>query len=147
MERTIVTLCGSTRFFAAFERANYEETMKGHVVLSVGFAQLDRDGHREDAGCTPEQKVDLDELHLYKIAMSAEILVLNVGGYVGESTKREIAFAIWLGIGLRWLEPEAGEKFLEDNSFEIVMMCGRFMIEARDAQGRLMPQGTGDNNQ
>jgi hypothetical protein len=32
-----VCLCGSTRFYEAFQRANYEETMAGRIVLSVGF--------------------------------------------------------------------------------------------------------------
>lgn len=33
----IVCLCGSTRFHDDFQRANYELTMRGHIVLSVGF--------------------------------------------------------------------------------------------------------------
>lgn len=32
-----VCLCGSTRFYEAFQQANFEETMAGKIVLSVGF--------------------------------------------------------------------------------------------------------------
>jgi hypothetical protein len=101
----IVCLCGSTRFYEAFQDANYRETMAGRIVLSVGFV-----GHRageihgEGVGCTPEQKVALDELHKRKIDLADEILVLNVGGYVGESTASEIAYARLLGKLVRWLE-------------------------------------------
>lgn len=103
-KRTIVTLCGSTRFYPAFQRANYEETMAGRIVLSVGFYPRDGAEHGESLGCTREQKRDLDLLHFDKIAMSDEILVLNVDGYVGESTRNEIAYAMLHGKRVRWLE-------------------------------------------
>ncbi len=35
----------------------------------------------------------LDEMHKQKIDMSDEIYVINVGGYIGESTKNEIEYA------------------------------------------------------
>ena len=38
-------------------------------------------------------KNGLDELHLRKIDLADEILVLYDGGYIGESTQREIAYA------------------------------------------------------
>lgn len=102
---TIVCLCGSTRFYEAFQSANYEETMAGRIVLSVGFyphriAQV----HGEDVGCTLEQKIALDELHMRKIDLADEILVLNVDGYIGASTKREVAYAQAMGKRIRWLE-------------------------------------------
>src|SRR4051812_22694536 len=61
----IVVLCGSTRFYETFQQANFEETMKGNIVLSVGFyphADVNKNLHGEDVGCTPEQKINLDEL-------------------------------------------------------------------------------------
>ena len=98
MRPKIVCLCGSTRFYQAFQRANYEETMAGRIVLSVGFS------HGEAWGRTPEQKIALDVLHKQKIDMADEILVLNVGGYVGDSTRSEIEHAIARGKPVRWLE-------------------------------------------
>lgn len=74
----IVCLCGSTRFYEAFQRANYEETMAGRIVLSVGhYPHSTGQAHGEAVGCTPEQKMALDELHKRKIDLADEILVLN----------------------------------------------------------------------
>jgi hypothetical protein len=102
-----VVLCGSTRFYDTYQDANYRETMAGRIVLSVGFypraAVL---AHGAGVGCTPEQKIALDALHFRKIEMADEVLILNVGGYVGESTAREIAHARSLGKRIRWLEEE-----------------------------------------
>lgn len=98
----IVTLCGSTRFKDAFQKANLEETLKGHIVLSVGcYTHADK-----DLGITGEEKKFLDELHLQKIRLSDSVLILNVGGYIGESTRRELDFAAAQGKILRFLEPQ-----------------------------------------
>lgn len=95
---TVVCLCGSTRFPDAFELANMHESMKGNLVISVGlFGHGDKpigakfltsDGNE----ATAEKKL-LDKLHYRKIDLADEILVINVGGYIGSSTKREIAYA------------------------------------------------------
>lgn len=102
---TIVVLCGSMRFHDAFVRANYEETLAGRIVLSVGFAPGPE--HGEGVGITPEQKKALDELYFRKIELADEVLVLNVGGYIGESTSREIAYARSLARPIRYLETPA----------------------------------------
>jgi len=46
-----------------------------------------------EKGCTPEQKIALDELHKRKIDLADEVLVLNVNGYIGSSTRSEIEYA------------------------------------------------------
>lgn len=103
----IVCLCGSTRFYPAFQEANFRETMAGRIVLSVGFyPHAQHEAHGEDVGVTPEQKAALDELHLRKIDLADEVLVLNVGGYVGDSTRSEIEHARATGKAIRWLEPD-----------------------------------------
>lgn len=104
---TIVCLCGSTRFYEAFVEANFRETMKGKIVLSVGFFMHRPEAmpiHGETVGITPEQKVMLDELHLRKIDLADEVLILNVGDYIGESTARELAYAREQGKRIRFLE-------------------------------------------
>ncbi|MEW9530735.1 hypothetical protein [Microbispora sp. NPDC049125] len=103
----IVCLCGSTRFSDAFRQANLDQTLLGKVVLTIGCdMRADADLF---AGMQEEQvaaiKADLDRLHLRKIDIADEILVLNVGGYVGESTSREIAYAQRTGKSVRYLEP------------------------------------------
>lgn len=98
----IVCLCGSTKFKQEFEEANVRETFNEHVVLSVCcFAHADNLWSL----ITPEMKSKLDELHKRKIDLADEILVLNVGGYIGDSTKSEIAHAIKTGKKVRWLDP------------------------------------------
>lgn len=103
----IVCLCGSTRFYDAFCEANFSETMKGNIVLSVGFYPHQDWANRQHGqviGITPEQKIMLDELHKRKIDLADEVLVLNIGGYVGESTRSEIEYAKAHGKPVRWLE-------------------------------------------
>ena len=85
--------------------------MAGRVVLSVGFyMHASEDAHGEKWGCTPEQKIALDALHFRKIELADEILVINVGDYVGESTQNEIDHAKSLGKPIRWLEPHAAQS-------------------------------------
>lgn len=101
---TIVCLCGSTRFSEAFHEANLHETLAGRIVLSIG-CDFKSDTDLLLAGeLTEQDKIRLDELHLRKIDLADEILVLNVGGYTGQSTKREIAYAREHGKRIRWLE-------------------------------------------
>jgi hypothetical protein len=49
-------------------------------------------------------KADLDALHLRKIDLADEVLILNVGGYIGESTSRELDYAIRHNKVVRYLE-------------------------------------------
>lgn len=82
MKRTVVTLCGSTRFKSDFEAAARDETLAGKVVLSVGLF-----GHQDGIDMTGQVKKDLDTLHLDKIDMSDEILVLNTPCYYCRACK------------------------------------------------------------
>ncbi len=95
----IVCLCGSTRFKDAFIQANRDETLKGHIVLTVGLF-----GHYEGLDMSGDTKIMLDELHKRKIDLADEILVINVGGYIGSSTKSEIEYAAGLYKFIRYLE-------------------------------------------
>jgi hypothetical protein len=99
----IVCLCGSTRFKAEFEAANEVETLAGKIVLSVGFfaGMLTDAGRRERL--TPEVKLALDELHVQKIEIADEVLVVNVDGYIGASTRREIWYAAMRNKPIRWV--------------------------------------------
>jgi hypothetical protein len=104
---TIVCLCGSTRFAYAFKQANFTETLKGNIVLSIGVNMRDSGDAKLLEAYTPDQresiKANLDELHLRKIDLADEILVLNVENYVGDSTRREIEYARKTGKRVRWL--------------------------------------------
>jgi hypothetical protein len=97
-EFRVVTLCGSMRFREELERLEAELTVAGHVVLAP--AALD-----PDTDLTEEQRARLGRIHLQKVAMADEVLVVNVGGYVGESTLREIEHARSCEIPVSYLEP------------------------------------------
>lgn len=116
----IICLCGSTRFFQTFQETILHETLAGHIVLSIGCdTKADRD--------LPPGTVDkeaLDLLHLHKIDLADEILVLNVGGYLGESTRREIAYARRCNKPIRWLEPHHQELHEEEDTHAYIgTMC------------------------
>ena len=97
----IVTLCGSTRFKEQFLEAQKRLTLGGCIVISVGLF-----GHAgDDDVWKPGVKEMLDDMHLRKIDLADEIFVINVGGYIGESTKREIAYAEKTGKIINYLEP------------------------------------------
>ncbi len=97
----IVCLCGSTKFKQAFLDANARESITGKIVLSVAwFHHADKDLYT----LTKEEKEALDELHLRKIDLADEILILNIDGYIGESTKSELEYAKALGKHIRFLE-------------------------------------------
>lgn len=104
----VVCLCGSSRFHQAWQDANLSETLAGKIVLSIG-CNTKSDDDLIRAGVAIDKEM-LDLLHLFKIDMADEILVLNVGDYVGQSTRREIEYARRLGKRIRWLEPPASEK-------------------------------------
>jgi hypothetical protein len=95
----IVCLCGSSRFKDAFIAANRSETLGGKIVLSIGMF-----GHDEGLDMAGPVKKMLDELHMRKIDLSDEVLVLNVGNYIGESTGRELRYAKEQGKRIRFLE-------------------------------------------
>lgn len=102
----IVCLCGSTRFSEAYQRANLEETMAGRIVLTIGCdTKSDRELFQNKS---PEELAEimhrLDHLHRAKIDLADEILVLNVDGYVGEATAREIEYARQRSKVIRWIE-------------------------------------------
>ena len=97
----IITLCGSTRFKEEFIKAQKELSLLGNIVISVGLF-----GHTGDEEVwRPGVKEMLDDMHLRKIDLADEIFVINVNGYIGESTKREIAYAEQTGKKVNYLYP------------------------------------------
>lgn len=97
----VITLCGSTKFKDAYIKAQKDLTLKGNIVISVGLF-----GHSgDDEVWTEGTKAMLDDMHKRKIDMADEIFVINVGGYIGESTKSEIEYAKSNGRKVNYLEP------------------------------------------
>lgn len=97
----VITLCGSTHFKDDFFRVQKELTLDGNIVISVGLF-----GHSgDDEAWTLGTKEMLDDMHLSKIDMADEIFVVNPGGYVGESTAREIGYALLRGKTVKSIVP------------------------------------------
>ena len=92
----IVCICGSARFVNELRAANRDLTFAGVIVLAPG-----------EAGevVTDAQKSVLDALHLSKIDLADRVLVVNPGGYIGESTSREIAYARAAGKPISFTDP------------------------------------------
>ena len=98
----VITLCGSTQFKDAFMEAQKRLTLDGNIVISVGLF-----GHSgDDEVWVKGTKEMLDDMHKRKIDMADEIFVINVGGYIGSSTRSEIEYALAIGKAVRYLEPE-----------------------------------------
>lgn len=103
----VVTLCGSTRFKEQFMDVQKRLTLAGYIVISVGL--FGHAGDQEvwdgmDEGTLSKTKEMLDDMHKRKIDMADEIYVINVGGYIGDSTRSEIQYAEEHGKPVRYYE-------------------------------------------
>jgi hypothetical protein len=78
----------------AFQKANLHETLDGKIVLSIVFL----------GELTEDKRKMIDELHKRKIDLADEVLILNVGGYIGNSTKSELEYAVKHNKKIRYLE-------------------------------------------
>jgi len=116
----IVCICGSTRFKQEFIDANLRETMKGKIVLTVGCFR-----HTEKEPPTEEECRMLDELHLRKIDLADEVLILNVGSYIGKGTFRELQYAYESKKKIRFLEPDQFDRI---ELHEFVHRLGKYKI-------------------
>ena len=113
----VITLCGSTRFKEDYIRVQKELSLAGNIVISVGLF-----GHQGDDEVWEEGvKEMLDEMHLAKIDMADEIFVINPGGYIGASTKREIAYASAKGKKIYSMEPIPEELTKDKEILQVVL--------------------------
>lgn len=105
----VITLCGSTRFKDAFIREQKRLTLEGNIVISVGlFSHSGDEEVWENMGedAITKTKMMLDDMHKRKIDMADEIFVINENGYIGDSTKSEIAYARETGKNIMYMVPE-----------------------------------------
>lgn len=98
----VITLCGSTRFKEQFIEQQKRLTLEGYIVISVGLFGHSGDDEVWDEGV----KTMLDDMHKRKIDMADGIFVINVGGYIGTSTRSEIEYARAHGKTVEFLEHE-----------------------------------------
>ena len=129
----VITLCGSTRFKDEFLETQKRLTLEGNIVISVGLF-----GHSGDNEVWTDGVKDmLDRQHLAKIDLADEIFVVNVGGYIGDSTRREIAYAEYKGKTIAYLE-SCRKPSIYDNYAALVELhdAGRISDEDFEQAGR-----------
>ena len=84
----VITLCGSIKFKEEFLKMQEKLTLSENIVLTPNFFQSIKKEKINE-----QTKKMLDEIYRQKIDMSDAIFVINVNGYIGESTKNEIEYA------------------------------------------------------
>ena len=109
----IVTLCGSTRFKDQFMEVQKKLTLEGNIVINVGL--FGHSGDQEvwenmDEGTLTKTKEMLDDMHKRKIDMADSIYVINVGGYIGDSTRSEIEYARFHDKEVKYLEEPRNDR-------------------------------------
>ncbi len=128
----VITLCGSTRFKDEFIETQKRLTLEGNIVISVGlFGHSGDDEVWEDMdeGTLTETKIMLDDMHKRKIDMADEIYVINVDGYIGESTQSEIEYAKETGKEVRYLvDPD---EVYDDDERDILQEIIDLLYEER----------------
>lgn len=128
----VVCLCGSTRFYQEYQEVNYQRTLEGDIVLSVGFyPHAQNEVHGGEVGIDAEQKRVLDLLHLHKIRMADEVFFINVGGYLGASSLNELLYAFKLKKEITFLEPDKAPsfQFLEEEELDPDIIMNRDWME------------------
>jgi len=114
----VICLCGSTRFTVEMSNIIWNYAKQG--ILALGWCILlsnhEGGGKEIDHHLAEQEGVAevLDELHLRKIDIADEVFIVNVNGYIGDGTKREIRYAITHGKPLKFLEPDWGYPDLAD---------------------------------
>lgn len=103
-----ITICGSLKFEAEINHCHERLAMLGHTIYCMVVLPSQKGGNKD--WYTPEQKMKLDLIHLSKIEESDGIFVVDVDGYIGESTKREIMWAEIRGKTVYYLSEQFDEE-------------------------------------
>lgn len=85
----VITVCGSMRFYKEMMEATEKMELKGNCMLPPIYNPSRP--HKDDF--TEEEAKMLDAMHKERIKLSDAIFVINVDGYIGSSTQKEIEFA------------------------------------------------------
>jgi len=112
----VVCICGSTRFIDEWNHWRQRLTYEGKIVLAIEIV-TSQDATTDPQHADPGMKAMLDELHKRKIDLADRVFVLNVGGYIGESTRSEIEYTKRLGKPIDYLEPHSAPFLHEGDHF------------------------------
>ncbi|EZH66011.1 hypothetical protein DH09_14400 [Bacillaceae bacterium JMAK1] len=104
----VITLCGSTKFKEEFEHANAMLTLEGHAVISVSFFE-----QYEGIKISNDQLRMFEEIHMRKIDLADEVMIIDPTGYIGDSTSKEITYANNSGKKVTYYSQESwAERYL-----------------------------------
>jgi len=108
----IICLCGSTKFTHEMLIKQWELTKKGYIVVSWCALPDDYYQGLEKAHIGDQEGVKefVDEIHKRKIDISDKVLIIDVGGYIGTSTRSELDYAIKHGKPVRYLSEELRQQ-------------------------------------
>jgi hypothetical protein len=101
----IVCLCGSTRFIEQMAVLAWGLEKNGQIVLGLHLLPAWYVGTAHHLAEAEGVAAAMDALHLHKIDLADSVLVVNLDGYIGESTRREIDYAHSIGKPVRYVEP------------------------------------------
>lgn len=96
----IAAICGSTRFMQVMADVDRALTWAGYIVVRPGCDMKQPHPLWADPAEAEAGKERLDDLHRAKIRLADEVYVVCPGGYVGDSTRAEIAYAESLGLSV-----------------------------------------------
>ena len=84
----VITVCGSYKFRKEMNDITEKMALKGNCMLTpIDLTKQNKEAY------TKEECLILGKMHKDKIKLSDAILVVNVDGYIGNSTKSEIEYA------------------------------------------------------
>lgn len=87
MDIKVITICGSMRYSKEMMKIAEElELKEGYAVIQCVYNVDGQKYEGIDASI-------LDKIHRKKIDISDAIYVVNINGYIGESTRKEIEYA------------------------------------------------------
>ncbi len=87
MDIKVITICGSMRYSKEMMKIAEELELKGGYAVIQCVYNVDGQKYEGiDASI-------LDKIHRKKIDISDAIYVVNINGYIGESTRKEIEYA------------------------------------------------------
>jgi hypothetical protein len=90
----IICLCGSSRFVAEMAVLAWTlERDEDVIVLSLHFLPAWYTQQEDHQAEFEEVEDKMNALHLKKIDLADEVMIINIGGYIGRDTKREIRYA------------------------------------------------------
>jgi len=111
-------MCGSTRFADLMAVLSWEMEKLGYIVLRVNFVPdwyVNKSGMAESSHIADQQglKEELDTLHFRKIDLADKVYVCDFMGYIGESTRNELNYALETEKPVMYLNLGVNNEFSE----------------------------------